>query len=177
MFAFKLPLISTTFTIFKFVTSLPIHKSLRQNYKTSAMSGFIENDSSKVVINPAEGSHSATCILMHGLGDSGDGWLDAAQAMAKSMPYIKFILPNAPQIPVTLNGGMRMPAWYDITGLTPDRAQEGCEYIEGSVTRIKQLIQDEIDLGIRPNRIVLAGFSQGIIVSANQSILNYVLIF
>ena len=74
---------------------------------------------------------------------------------------MKFILPTAEQIPVSLNGGMRMPAWYDITGLTPDRASEGCEYIEGSCNRIKQLISNEISLGILPNRISLAGFSQG----------------
>ena len=53
---------------------------------------------------------------MHGLGDSADGWTDAAQMLAQSLKHVKFIIPTASPIPVTLNGGMRMNAWYDITG-------------------------------------------------------------
>ena len=53
---------------------------------------------------------------MHGLGDSADGWTDAAQMLARSLKHVKFIIPTASPIPVTLNGGMRMNAWYDITG-------------------------------------------------------------
>ncbi len=125
------------------------------------MSGRIENDGSTLILHPQEGYHSATCILMHGLGDSGEGWQDAAEQISRSLPFVKFILPTAHQIPVTLNGGMRMPAWYDITGLSPDRASEGCDGIDESCDRIKQFIAKEIDIGILPSRIALAGFSQG----------------
>ena len=126
---------------------------------------------------------------MHGLGDSADGWTDAAQMLAQSLKHIKFIIPTASPIPVTLNGGMRMNAWYDITGkicihfllytcadysytcllyihffigLSVDRAAENCEGIEQSVSRIQEMIQSEVNLGILSTRICLAGFSQGI---------------
>ena len=75
----------------------------------------IERDGSDTVtIHPDEGHHSATVVLMHGLGDSADGWQSMAEQWASVFPYIKFILPTAPRRPVTLNGGMPMPAWYDI---------------------------------------------------------------
>lgn len=121
----------------------------------------IENLDSKVIIHPNDGDHSATVILMHGLGDSGDGWLDSAQLIAERMPYTKFILPNAPRQPVTLNGGMRMNAWYDIKSLS---AEDGADCIDGvanSITIVRDLINAEIALGIRNDRIALAGFSQG----------------
>lgn len=83
---------------------------------------------------------------MHGLGDSADGLADLAEEWAKQMPYVKFILPTAEQRPVTLNGGMRMNAWYDIVGLD-DRASESCEGIERSVDRVRALLQHERSLG------------------------------
>lgn len=73
----------------------------------------IERDSNTntVTFFPADGSHSATVIIMHGLGDSADGLSDLAEMWSKQMPYTKFILPTADAIPVTMNGGMRMNAW------------------------------------------------------------------
>ena len=58
------------------------------------------------------------------------------------MPYCKFILPTAGTMPVTMNGGYRMNAWYDIAGLD-DRASESCDGIEGSVERIQKLLDRE----------------------------------
>lgn len=121
----------------------------------------IENQESKVIIHPNEGEHSATIILMHGLGDSGDGWLDSAQEIALKMPYAKFILPTAPRQPVTLNGGMRMNAWYDIKSLSSEDGATCVDGIASSITIIKEIINAEILLGIRNDRIVLSGFSQG----------------
>ena len=64
-----------------------------------------------VVLKP-NGRHTATLIFLHGLGDTGHGW---AAAMNSIRPdFLKVICPTAPTIPVTLNMGMRMPAWYDI---------------------------------------------------------------
>lgn len=80
--------------------------------------------------------------------------------MNKAMPYVKFVIPTAGQRPVTVSGGMSMNAWYDITGLT-DRAAEDVDGIDGSVATVRGLIQAEINLGIKSNRIALAGFSQG----------------
>ena len=121
----------------------------------------IDRDSTQTIINPAIGKHSATVILMHGLGDSADGWEDSAESLAKTMPHVKFILPTASEMPVTLNGGYKMNAWYDITSLSSDRAAENCEGIEKSCQRIRGIIESEIALGISNTRIGLAGFSQG----------------
>ena len=71
-----------------------------------------------VVIN-AKARHTATLIFLHGLGDTGHGW---AAAMNTVRPdFLKIVCPTAPTIPVTLNMGMHMPAWYDI--FTLDKAE------------------------------------------------------
>ena len=77
------------------------------------------------------------------------------------MPYVKFILPTAPTQPVTMNMGMSMPSWYDITGLD-ERANENCAGLDVSVERLRQILQTEHDTtGLPYARMVLAGFSQG----------------
>lgn len=77
------------------------------------------------------------------------------------MPYVKFILPTAPTQPVTMNMGMSMPSWYDITGLD-ERANENCVGLEASVERISNILQAEhTATGLPYSRMVLAGFSQG----------------
>jgi predicted esterase len=73
---------------------------------------------------------------------------------------VRFVLPTAPNMPVTLNGGMRMPAWYDLKGLG-ERDNESCDGIDGSAKRIGDLIAKEVASGVPENRIVLGGFSQG----------------
>lgn len=124
------------------------------------MSAFREKDSSgKITILPKD-AHSATIILMHGLGDSSDGFADVAQMWSSAMPHVKVILPTASSRPVTLNGGMRMPAWYDIVGLD-ERSGELCEGIEESVSTIREIINNEIQSGLPASRIILSGFSQG----------------
>ena len=117
-------------------------------------------EGSTVIIN-ATAKHTATVILSHGLGDTADGWTDAAGEMARQLPHIKWILPTAPTAPVTLNGGMRMPSWYDIESLTRSRAEQECKGIDDSTSKLHRLISSENEVGIEPSRIVLAGFSQG----------------
>ena len=108
----------------------------------------IERDgtTNTVTLHPQDGTHSATVVLMHGLGDSADGLADLAEMWAKQSPHIKFILPTAEQRRVTLNGGMPMNAWYDIVGLD-DRASESCDGIEASVERVKAILHQEHSLG------------------------------
>ncbi|ETS84360.1 Acyl-protein thioesterase 1 [Pestalotiopsis fici W106-1] len=111
--------------------------------------------------------HTATVIFFHGLGDTGYGWADAVQNWRRrsKLDEVKFILPHAPQIPITCNGGMRMPGWYDIVALTgaPDdlRRQQDEAGMLVSRAYISGLIQAEIDNGVPADRIVLGGFSQG----------------
>lgn len=68
----------------------------------------------KSVIFPASGKHTATLIFSHGLGDTGHGWSFLAEQLAHAFPYVKFMFPNAPSIPITLNGGYKMPGWFDV---------------------------------------------------------------
>lgn len=106
-------------------------------------------------------SATACVIWLHGLGADGNDFvpivpeLRLPEAMA-----VRFIFPHAPVRPVTLNGGMRMRAWYDILGL--DRAAREDEAgIRASQAQIEAIIRREITRGIPSERIVLAGFSQG----------------
>ena len=77
------------------------------------------------------------------------------------MPHLKFILPTAPTQAVTMNMGMAMPSWYDITGLD-ERSNENCKGIEESRDRILDILRQEHETTQLPySRMVLAGFSQG----------------
>ena len=111
-------------------------------------------------VHPDDGTHSATVIVLHGLGDSSDGWIDVAQRWHRAMPWAKFIVPSARSRPITMNGGFTMPGWYDIVGLD-DRAGESCDGIEESVAEIRQIMDAEKATGVPYSRMVLAGFSQG----------------
>jgi predicted esterase len=77
-----------------------------------------------------------------------------------TVPNTKYVLPTASARPITINGGFRMPGWSDIFGLNDD-APEDMAGFESSRARIDALVQREIDQGVPPSRIVLAGFSQG----------------
>lgn len=114
-----------------------------------------------LVVDPIK-RHTASMIIVHGLGDSAHGWIDVAEQLSGALPHVKFILPSATDKPVTMNGGMHMPSWYDIKNLGNNRALETCDGLEDSVQVIKQLIDDEhTKSGIPYDRIVLSGFSQG----------------
>ena len=105
----------------------------------------MERHGTTVVLLPTSQRHSATVIYMHGLGDTADGWSDSlADAIAPSLPHAKFILPTARSRPVTINGGLPMPAWYDIESLGRARTEERCEGIAESRARIEALIQKEV---------------------------------
>lgn len=54
---------------------------------------------------------TAAVIMLHGLGDQGHGWASIAQEFSASLPHVRFIFPNAPERPITLNMGFRMPGW------------------------------------------------------------------
>jgi len=105
--------------------------------------------------------HSAVVVVMHGLGDTADGFEDVAMMWSQQMPHVKFILPTAPTQPVTLNMGMPMPSWYDIEGLD-ERTNENCKGIEESSKRIMDILDEEHSSTKLPyNRMILSGFSQG----------------
>ncbi len=107
----------------------------------------------------------ATIIIMHGLGADGGDFVPVAQQMdLSSVGPVRYLFPNAPTIPVTINGGYVMPAWYDI--LAADLVKREDEAgLRQSQLQIEALIANEIARGVPANRIVLAGFSQGCAMS------------
>ncbi|RMD42940.1 hypothetical protein DV735_g2216, partial [Chaetothyriales sp. CBS 134920] len=119
--------------------------------------------SKNALVVPAVKNHSATVIVAHGLGDSGAGWVSLAENWRRRGKFdeVKFIFPNAPVIPITLNGGLPMPGWYDIGSLSDLKAGEDESGIVRSRDAFTKLIDDEIAAGIPSHRIVLGGFSQG----------------
>jgi len=121
------------------------------------------------VIIPAKSCHQASVIWLHGLGADGHDFEPIVPQLNVDHLGIKFIFPNALAQPVTINGGMVMPSWYDIVGVELDsRADENG--ILDSVTFVNQLIQAEIDLGISPEKIIVAGFSQGGVVALHTAL-------
>ena len=104
---------------------------------------------------------SAAVIWLHGLGADGNDFVPIIpELQLTGCPGIRFVFPSAPSMPVTVNGGYVMPAWYDIIGRNPmDR--EDADGILRSATAITELIKREHSRGIAYDNIVLAGFSQG----------------
>ena len=104
---------------------------------------------------------TAAIIWLHGLGSNGfDFEPIVAQLRLPSSVGIRFVFPHAPQMPVTVNGGYVMPAWYDILDMKIDRKVDVKQLI-ASANFIQTLIDKEIESGISSKRIILAGFSQG----------------
>lgn len=103
----------------------------------------------------------AAVVFLHGLGDDGHGWSDVVPALQLPTTLrARFIFPHAPEIPVTLNGGYVMPAWYDIYDAEFDRRAD----LAGMRTtreHVERLLARERERGIDARRIVVGGFSQG----------------
>lgn len=119
---------------------------------------FMNYEQPLELTHPNNSKIDASVIWLHGLGADGYDFAPVVQQL--DMPNVRFILPHAPSMPVTRNNGYIMPAWYDIYGLTVV-SREDEPGITTSQNYINSLIKIEIDKGIVPTRIVLAGFSQG----------------
>lgn len=106
---------------------------------------------------------NASVIWMHGLGADANDFVPIVDELdLGGNPAIRFVFPNAPQIPVTLNGGYVMRAWYDIAAAGTDISQREDENgLRASQAQIQALIARENARGIPSERIVVAGFSQG----------------
>ncbi|MDH3282781.1 MAG: alpha/beta hydrolase [Gammaproteobacteria bacterium] len=100
-------------------------------------------------------------IWLHGLGADGHDFEPIVPALKiPTDPVVRFVFPHAPMRPVTINGGMVMRAWYDITGMEMVR-NEDTAGIEQSAAQVRSLIAEQNRDGIPTARIILAGFSQG----------------
>jgi phospholipase/carboxylesterase len=104
--------------------------------------------------NPA-----ASIIWLHGLGADGNDFAPIVPELRLPKTAIRFVFPHAPVQPVTINGGMRMRAWYDISDGANRREDE--RGVRASQVLIETLIGREKERGTKAERLVLAGFSQG----------------
>ena len=100
----------------------------------------------------------AAVIWLHGLGADGHDFEPIVPELRLKRP-VRFVFPHAPVRPVTINAGMRMRAWYDILQLGGDPEDE--TGVRASQRLLEDLISREGSRGIAPDKIVLAGFSQG----------------
>jgi phospholipase/carboxylesterase len=107
----------------------------------------------------------AAVIWLHGLGADGNDFVPVVPELVRPGERAwRFIFPHAPSRPVTLNGGMRMRAWYDIRSLDRRSAEDAAGFRDTDAS-VRQLITREVERGIPVGRMVLAGFSQGGAVS------------
>jgi len=104
---------------------------------------------------------TAAVIWLHGLGADGHDFEGIVPELKLPKDAgVRFIFPHAPSIPVTINNGLVMPAWYDILDINFDRKVDE-EQLLASAAAVQALIDREIERGIDSTRIVVAGFSQG----------------
>ena len=113
-----------------------------------------------VIIEPQE-RHRASIIWLHGLGANGHDFAPiVSELYLPSRLGIRFIFPNAPIRKITINNNMKMRGWYDIKSSNL-REMEDVESIVKSSNLIHNYIDAEIKKGIRSDKIIVAGFSQG----------------
>ncbi len=124
-----------------------------------------------VEIEP-QSTADAAIIWLHGLGADGHDFEPIVPELGlPAAAAIRFIFPHAPSIPVTINGGYVMPAWYDIIEASIERKVD-IPQLMASAQAIVELIDRERERGIESSRILVAGFSQGGAV-AIQAALTY----
>lgn len=119
---------------------------------------------STIEIQP-NAAHQYSVIWLHGLGADGHDFEDIVKELhLTAAAHIRFIFPNAPIQPVTINGGMEMRAWYDILAMQLEHKVD-INGIYQSAKLIEQLIEHEQNNGIAAENILLAGFSQGGVIA------------
>ncbi len=104
----------------------------------------------------------ACVIWLHGLGADGSDFEPIVPEL--NLPDVRFIFPNAPLKPVTINNGYVMRAWYDITSMSIDQRIDETG-IHHSVSQLTDLILHQMESGIPSEKIILAGFSQGAVIA------------
>lgn len=119
------------------------------------------SESLELIVLDADGPAAGTVIWLHGLGADGHDFEPIVPMLHLDKP-LKFIFPNAPVRPVTINAGMEMRAWYDID---PGAPLAGEADIRESAAAIEALVEAEVAAGVQPEKITLAGFSQGGVIA------------
>ena len=104
------------------------------------------------------GEAAGAVVWLHGLGANGHDFETIVPGL--EMPRVRFVFPHAPSRRVTINGGMEMPAWYDILSLVREGGADTA-HVREARAQVDALLRREKERGIAPGRTVLAGFSQG----------------
>jgi predicted esterase len=114
---------------------------------------------------------TASVIILHGLGDSGEGWRFLSDMLHQHDKFktVNFIFPNAPVKPLSIAGGQEVSQWFDIYEMGNPNARQDEDGYWASVARVGNWIDDEILNGIDPSKIVVGGFSQGASLSLGIS--------
>lgn len=122
-----------------------------------------------VEITPHPGADTSI-LWLHGLGADGHDFEPIVPQLALAgQARIRFIFPHAPMRPVTINAGMTMRAWYDFRSLEFGRGEAEGD-IRESVALVHELMARELARGIAPQRLVLAGFSQGGVIALHAAL-------
>jgi phospholipase/carboxylesterase len=118
----------------------------------------------RVTIEPKTPA-TACVIWLHGLGDSGNGFAPVVPVLGLPQNHtIRFVFPHAPEQAVTINQGHVMRSWYDIKSMDLHNRAD-MDGVLASEKRVQALIQEQVKSGIPASNIVLAGFSQGGVLS------------
>jgi phospholipase/carboxylesterase len=122
-----------------------------------------------VELNPGVKA-TASVIWLHGLGANGHDFVPVVPELQlpDDLP-IRFVFPHAPSIPITINRNHVMPAWFDVLELGQERSFNATQLLASSAA-VHALIDREIERGVAPDRILIAGFSQGGAVSLHASL-------
>ena len=109
-------------------------------------------------------------IWLHGLGADGHDFEPVVPELRlpADLP-LRFVFPHAPTRPVTINGGMVMRAWYDIVTLDAE-GRADAEGVRESTAILEALVEREIERGVAPEKIVIAGFSMGGAIAINTAL-------
>lgn len=129
-----------------------------------------QNLLSCIEINPDKPA-VASVIWLHGLGADGNDFAPIVKELLLPPDKpIRFVFPNAPLIPVTINNGYVMRAWYDIVSMGNIDQRVDRDGIQASVQHINRLIAHEESLGVSIDKMILAGFSQGAVIALNTGL-------
>jgi phospholipase/carboxylesterase len=127
-------------------------------------------DDESVTVTTGARPAQASVIWMHGLGADGSDFEPLVpQLRLPKRLAVRFVFPQAPVRPVTINAGYRMRAWYDIQGIGPNLPEDAAGIAESSA-RIHRFIERERAAGVPAARIVVAGFSQGGAVALHSAL-------
>ena len=131
------------------------------------------NLNNSIIVESLNGQKKADfCIVwLHGLGANGHDFESIVPELKTDLA-IKYIFPNAPMSPVTVNGGAVMPSWYDIRSMESITENADWQGMQASENYLNQLIEEVEKEGFSRQKILLAGFSQGGVIAYRTALLS-----